>query len=648
MNTCQNPDCNKVIPPKRKYCSKSCAGKRPCSEEKKSKIKKSIQSEEIQNKIKQTCIDRYGVNNPLQSEEIKNQIKQTCLDRYGVEHPLQSEEIKDTVKQTFIERYGVNNPFQSEEIKNQIKQTMIEKYGGFTLQSNDLKEKVKQTINNRYGVEYPLQSEEIKEKFKQTCLEKYRGVAPACSQEVQEKMKDTCLEKYGVNYSFQSEETKEKIKQTMIERYGVEYPSQSEETKEKIKQTCIDRYGVNNPLQSEEIKNQIKQIITKKYGVEHPLQSEEIKEKFKQTCIDRYGVNNPLQSEEIKDKVKQTCLDRYGSSFYTQKHIPKEFLSQEWWENRKDFFEAKKITKQQISKRTCYLYAHKFRPDWKFQYFISQPHQRVINLLNEYQIEFEVNNRQVIKPLELDIYIPSKSLAIEVNGIYWHSEIAGGKDRNYHLNKTIACEKKGIRLLQFWDIEIEDKWDIIKSIILSKIGIYKLKIGARKCKVIQVPNIVEKYFLNENHFQGYRPSSICLGLEYKSELVSLMSFTRPRFSSRYNWELLRFCNKKDTQVIGGASKLFNKRPEGSLITYADRRYSQGNLYLQLGMNQQDSSNPSYSYTKDYQVLENRMKYQKHKLPNILETFNPDLTEWENMKVNGFDRIWDCGNLVFKM
>ena len=93
-------------------------------------------------------------------------------------------------------------------------------------------------------------------------------------------------------------------------------------------------------------------------------------------------------------------------------------------------------------------------------------------------------------------------------------------------------------------------------------------------------------------------------MEYKSELVSLMSFTRPRFSSRYNWELLRFCNKKDTQVIGGASKLFNKRPEGSLITYADRRYSQGNLYLQLGMNQQDSANPSYSYAKDYQVLEN--------------------------------------------
>ena len=513
--------------------------------------------------------------------------------------------------------------------KNLRKQTCLEKYGGLT----------------------PMSSQAVKNKKNQTCLEKYGFSQATQSEEIKNKVKQTCIEKYGVENPFQNEEIKNKIKlkthQTSLEKYGVEHIFQSDEVKDKIKQTCLEKYGVDNAMKSEEIKNKVKQTCLEKYSGIAPVCSQDVKDKIKQTCLEKYGVEYALQSEKVKEKIKQTNLEKYGSENFQQLHIPKEFLTKEWWEQRKNFLEAKEIIGDAISYSKVYLKAHQFRPDWDFQSLISQPHQRVINLLNQHQIIYETNTRQVIKPLELDIYIPSKHLAIEVNGVYWHSDL-NGKDKNYHLNKTLECEKQGIQLLQFWDIEIENQWNIIQSMILSKLEIYQTRIGARKCKVIQVPNMIEKCFLNENHLQGYRPSSICLGLEYQDELVSIMSFSKPRFSNKSNWELLRFCNKINTQVIGGASKLFEKRPKGSIISYSDKRYSNGDLYTRLKMVKQKSSAPSYYYMKNYQSLENRMKYQKHKLYEKLELHNPELTEWENMMNNGYDRIWDCGNFVFKM
>ena len=328
---------------------------------------------------------------------------------------------------------------------------------------------------------------------------------------------------------------------------------------------------------------------------------------------------------------------------FRQQHIPKELLTQEWWDQRTNFLETKTIVKGIISPACILNYAHRFRPDWDFSSSISSPHQRVLDLLEEHSIEHEINNRKIIAPLELDIFIPSKNLAIEINGVYWHSELQG-KDKNYHLNKTLECEKKGIQLIQFWDSELNKKWDIVSSMILAKCGIHKSKFGARQCLIEKIDSKTEQEFLNQNHLQGYRPSSICYGLYFKDELISLMSFGKPIFNKHFDWELLRFCNKLNTHVAGSASKLFNQRPQGSLISYSDRRYSNGELYSKLKMIKLEMSFPSYHYTNDYQTFYNRVKFQKHKLPNLLESFDPSLTEWENMKMNGYDRIWDCGNL----
>ena len=118
------------------------------------------------------------------SEYRRNKIKETNLKKYSVENPFQSESIKDKIKETNLKKYGVENYSQTQEFQKKFKQTCLEKY----------------------GVESPSQSQEVQNKMKQTCLERYGVENASQSQEVQNKMKQTCLERYGVENYSQSEE----------------------------------------------------------------------------------------------------------------------------------------------------------------------------------------------------------------------------------------------------------------------------------------------------------------------------------------------------------------------------------------------------------------------------------------------------------
>ena len=139
-------------------------------------------------KLKQTCLDRYGVENPFQNEEFKEKGKQTCLKRYGVENSMFNESIKEKIKQTCLERYGVENPFQNDKLKEKGKQTCLKHYGvDHALKCDNFKNKQKQTCIERYGVENTFQNEEIKEKIKNTCLVRYGVKHPLQNPEIMEK-----------------------------------------------------------------------------------------------------------------------------------------------------------------------------------------------------------------------------------------------------------------------------------------------------------------------------------------------------------------------------------------------------------------------------------------------------------------------------
>jgi hypothetical protein len=259
------------------------------------------------------------------------------------------------------------------------------------------------------------------------------------------------------------------------------------------------------------------------------------------------------------------------------------------------------------------------------------------------------SNRSILNGKELDIYIPDKNLAIEYNGLYSHHyrpwEDTPGliKDSKYHLFKTLECEKKDIQLLQFYSDEWKYNTNIVKSIIISKLHLNQ-KVYARKCNIIEIDTLTKNKFLSEYHIQGEDKSSIKLGLEYNNKIVCVMTFAKSRFNRSYEWELTRFCVKSGLSVLGGFSKLlksFINSYGTSIISYADRRYSNGNVYKTNGFDLIGVNKPSYYYVdKNFIRRIHRMKFQKKYIGAY------DCTEYEKAREMGFEKIWDCGTLAY--
>lgn len=258
------------------------------------------------------------------------------------------------------------------------------------------------------------------------------------------------------------------------------------------------------------------------------------------------------------------------------------------------------------------------------------------------------NDRKTLDGYELDVLVPSKQIAFEFDGIFWHNE--NNKPNDYHLNKTIICNNKGVRLIHIFEDEWINKKNIWKSMITNILGFTKNKIYGRTCTIDTVDSNTAVKFLNDNHIQGWCPSNIKLGLYYKGELVSLMTFGKSRHfigSGKYEWELLRFCNKLDTTVIGGASKLFsyfirNYKPT-SIVSYSDRRWSEGDMYNKLGFTFSHYSKPNYFYVID-NVRKNRFNFRKKIL---VEKYNCplEMSERDFCKEKKWYRIYDCGTSV---
>ena len=255
---------------------------------------------------------------------------------------------------------------------------------------------------------------------------------------------------------------------------------------------------------------------------------------------------------------------------------------------------------------------------------------------------------------EIDVFIPSKNLGIEYDGIFWHSTDEFNRLNEYkkkHLSKTQECYSKGIQLLHIFSSEWnhDKKRDIWKSLISSKLN-KNQRVFARKCIIKEISSEICDNFLDENHMQGKDKSSIRYGLYYNDILLSVMTFCKSRYNKNYEWELSRFCNKKFYNIIGGASKLFyffkKTINPSSVVTYANKRYSNGNLYKQLGFKYLKDSHPNYFYFKKHDVLLSRINFQKHNLKNILPVYQDHLTEQHNMLNNGYRIIFDCGNITY--
>jgi hypothetical protein len=280
-------------------------------------------------------------------------------------------------------------------------------------------------------------------------------------------------------------------------------------------------------------------------------------------------------------------------------------------------------------------------------------------LTNELHVtDIVTNDRLLLSGKEVDIYIPSLMLGIEFDGIYYHCEAILNNRKNvsprtYHLHKTAELLSKNIQLLHIFENEWKNirQKDIWLSILAVKCKRVSSILYARKCRVCNITQQQSHKFLDDNHLQGSISGMVNIGLFADDHLVGVICLDKPRFNKQYQWELLRMAFLKNTVVVGGAGKMLkffeNHHHPKSLITYADRRYSTGYTYNQLGFTLIGYSKPGYFYTKSpFRVLYNRLHFQKHKLSKKLDVFDSTLSEVDNMKNNGYYRIWDCGNIVF--
>lgn len=465
------------------------------------------------------------------------------------------------------------------------------------------------------------------------------------------KAKATMKARYGVEHANQHDMFLNKAQQTTFERYGASNISNTQYFKDKFKKVCNERYGVDNVFQLKEIKEKLKITNLKKYGTSTPQSLPETKAKAIQTNLKKYGVEFSSQSPLVRKKIIETNQNRYGRNSPQQKHLSQEII--DLLADKNKLIELNQtMTIFEIYKKyggSPSLYHKKFQfygiqPKIHYSSYFEKSVQDFIQKYLPVAVETRVNSST---KFEADIFIKDYQLAIECNGLYWHSEL-NGKDKYFHLNKTKFYEKNGIKLIHIFSDEWEDKQEICKSILLSKLG--KLNtIGARKTSLVQLSKKEEIEFFNKNHLQGYVRSKICLALKKDDKILAAMSFGRPRFNKKYDWELLRFANILNFSVIGGAEKLFKafrKENAGCIVSYCHRHLFSGEIYKKLNMKFVKYTAPSYYYTIDHKVRFNRIQFQKHKLKHLLECFDPMKSEWENMKENGYDRIWDCGNSVW--
>jgi hypothetical protein len=406
-----------------------------------------------------------------------------------------------------------------------------------------------------------------------------------------------------------------KVKLTNNKIFGTDYASQSDNIKEKTKNTINEKYGTDNVMHLDLFKNKVKQTNKIKYGTESYLSQSKSKEKLKQYNLKNHGVEYLLSSKKIQDKIKKTINTKEYKDKIIQRNniktLKKYYNIVKKYNNFLHVLEYYDRTFTILDGR----YGEIFKINFGLLYdriyaaseistilnpICSQKSGKEIQIVNFTQdLHFNVleNKRNILQNKELDIYIPEYNLAIEFNGLYWHSEKY--KDKNYHLEKSLKCLEKGIDLLHIWEDEWVFKQDIVKSIITNKLKKSEETIYARKCMVknIEDKELIEN-FLNNNHIEGYIESDINIGILHKDVLVGLMTFKKYKNNT---FEILRFCIKTNTNVIGAASKLFTyfKRTHRykTIITYTDFRLFNGKVFEKLGFTNTNLSKPNYYLCK---------------------------------------------------
>lgn len=513
---------------------------------------------------------------------------QTCLEKYGTKDPGNSEAAKEKRRQTNLARYGVDNPSKSREIVSKIKNTWMDKYG---VENVSQLESHKRQFTEAWKNKSDAELSEISRKRRQTCQIKYGVDNPMQSKEIQEKSQDTCLKRYGTKYAIISRHVRQKSNETMLRKYGTIYPNQLEIIQNKRRATCLERFGADHPYRSKEYVEKLRAHNLKTTGYEW------------------YG-----QDPESISKRVQTNMERYG--------VPAAFLLPENMDKARDSMLSSK--RGRISK-------------------INVEFKELLDTLNiESTLEFRLDNKFY------DICIPSQNILIEIDPTWTHcseGNMYQNLDKNYHRDKSRLAKQHGYHCIHIFDW---DDWDKIISLLNVKDNIY-----ARKCEVVYIDDESCDVFLQHNHLQGTVSGQIaCLGLLYNNKLVQVMTFGRSRYSTKYQWELLRLCTSNTLRVIGGASKLFSKfvqdvNPE-SIISYCNLAKFNGDVYKNLGFKHVRDNQPSIWWSRGEKKVISDTLLRQRGYDQLFKThYGKGTSNHDLMLQHHWRPVYDCGQGVYE-
>lgn len=254
--------------------------------------------------------------------------------------------------------------------------------------------------------------------------------------------------------------------------------------------------------------------------------------------------------------------------------------------------------------------------------------------------------RSIIGALEVDFYLPEFNLAIECNGEYWHSE-GKGRGEFYHLNKLNLCKEKDIDLIQFWGGEIINKFDIVSNVLLSRLGLLPRKLSLEKSYLKELSEEEKKTFLEKNHLLGDVKSSINLGLFVEDELVFVACFNE----NTEEMKLMRFASLLNVSIKGAFFRVVSFVQENfpkRVTALCDKRLFNGEFFKENGFKLISEEDPDYFwfFQSKPEDLYSKSKMEKDEIYKNLLNFDPKSSEWENMKRNKWNRVWDCGNYKF--
>lgn len=287
--------------------------------------------------------------------------------------------------------------------------------------------------------------------------------------------------------------------------------------------------------------------------------------------------------------------------------------------------------------------------------FISKYEREIQEFLEQNNIEFETN-RQILIGKEIDILIPKFKLGIEFNGLKFHTEFFGKKDKNYHLNKTIECNNKGYNLIHIFEDEYVNKRNIVYSKIKHFLHIDDnlTKIYGRKCIIQPIYKYQAQEFLENNHIQGNATGTVYLGAFNQNNLIGVMVFKNGNIKNN-GWELVRFATDINYICCGVGGKLFKyfikKYNPYDIISFADRRWTvdmYDNVYTKLGFEIFSINKPDYKYYNEKINRYERVHKMKLCKTNLHKRygFDKNMTEFEMVRQLGYDRIWDCGLIKY--